>query len=61
MNVCKNTVTVFKDLFKIILTRSKGMGVEITNPRLAKRQKYWCNIVMKTPEGYYEVFYFMHK
>ncbi|XP_050054933.1 52 kDa repressor of the inhibitor of the protein kinase-like [Aphis gossypii] len=59
MTIRENAETVFSDLFKIIVTQSKEMDIEIKIPRLAKRQKHRCNIMMNTPEEYYRVSIFI--
>lgn len=56
MNVRKNaeTVGIFNVVFNIILIRSEEMNIVINIPKLAKRQKFHCNIlVLETPEYYY--------
>lgn len=59
ISIRENAETVFNDLFKIIVTQSKEMDIEIKIPRLAKRQKHRCNIMMNTPEEYYRVSIFI--
>jgi len=59
MSIRENSETVFSDLFKVIVTRSNEMDIEIKLPRLAKRQKHRCNIMMNTPEEYYRVSIFI--
>jgi hypothetical protein len=59
ISIRENAETVFSDLFKIIVTQSKEMDIEIKIPRLAKRQKHRCNIMMTTPEEYYRISIFI--
>jgi len=55
MTIRENAMIVFNELFKKIESKSKELDVDIKIPRLAKRQKHRCHIVMSTPEEYYRV------